>query len=129
MATNIKNGNHMQVESWTNDTGAAVSANDIVVLGALGNAILAVALVDMAIAAEGEVGYNCEVTAAKVSAAVFTQGESLVWDSSASAFDDNVATPASGDVSVGASRAAADGANAEVVCQVWLTGNPGTLTA
>ena len=35
----------------------------------------------------------------KVSGAVIAQGESVIWDASASAFDDNAATPATGDVS------------------------------
>jgi predicted RecA/RadA family phage recombinase len=129
MATNVYNAHHMQVLQWTNGTGSAVSSGDIVVVGGTEDAIVCVALVDIADSATGSVGYNCGVTAAKVSAAVFGQGESLTWDSSASAFDDNQATPASGDVSGGAIRADAAGANAETSCSVWLTGVPSTLTA
>jgi len=128
MATNIYNSNHMETRQWTNGTGGAVSAGDIVVMGALGDATLAVALVDIADGASGSVGVNCGVTAAKVSAAVFTAGESLIWDASASAFDDNQATAATGDVS-GSCHADADGANLETTCNVWLTGQPATLTA
>lgn len=127
MATNVYNSNNMRVHQWTN-AGTAVSSGDIVVMGSTTNATLAVALVDIAQNASGSVGVNCGVTAAKVSAGVFKQGESLVWDSSASAFDDNAATPASGDVS-GSCAADADGANTETSCSVWLTGIPGTLTA
>ena len=61
-----------------------------------------------------------------VSAAVFKQGESLIWDKSAAKFDDNQATPATGDVSGGV-IAAADGANGETTCLIRLTGRAGTL--
>lgn len=128
MAKNIKNGNHMVTEQWTNGTGSAVSSGDIVVLGTTSDAILAVALEDIANGASGSVGHNCLVTAAKVSAAVFKQGESLTWDSSAGAFDDNAAVAAAGDVKGAASRAAADGAATVTTCTVWLTGIPGALT-
>ena len=128
MATNIYNSNSMITVQWVNGTGSAVSAGDIVTMGTTGDATLGIALVDIASTATGSVGFNCGVTAAKVSAAVFADGESLIWDSSASAFDDNQATAASGDVT-GSSRADAAGANTETTCSVWLTGIPGTLTA
>jgi len=128
MTTKVKNGNHMKVATYTN-AGSAISSGDIVVVGSTSDAFLAIALVDIANGASGSVGYDCEVEAAKVSAAVFAQGESLTWDFSASAFDDNQATAASGDVSGGASRAEAAGADAETTCRVWLTGVPSTLTA
>lgn len=124
MAKNVKNSNHMMVEQWVNGTAAAVAAGDIVVMGTTTDAVLAVALVDIAIGATGSVGTNCKVTAAKVSAAVFAQGESLTWDSSAKAFDDNAAVAAAGDVKGAASRAAAAGANLATTCEVWLTGIP-----
>lgn len=129
MTTKVKNGNHMQTAQWTNGTGSDVAAGAIVVVGAVGQAWLGIALADIANGETGSVGYNCSVTAAKVSAAVFSQGEFLVWDSSAGAFDDNQAVAASGDVSTNAARAEADGANLETTCTVWLTGIPGTLTA
>lgn len=129
MATNIKNSNHMQVASWTNGTGSAKSAGGIVVMGTTGDAMLAVALVDIANGATGSVAYNCEVEVAKVSAAVFAKGESLTWDASAAAFDDNQAVAASGDVKGAAARAEAAGANTETTCRVWLTGIPATKTA
>jgi len=127
MATNIYNSNHMISVDWTN-AGSAISSGDIVVMGSTGDATLGVALVDIANGASGSVGTNCGVTAAKVSAAVFADGESLIWDSSVSKFDDNQATAASGDVS-GSTRADVAGANTETTCSVWLTGIPGTLTA
>lgn len=128
MAKNIYNSHHMITTKWTNGTGSAVAGGDIVKLGAATNAILAVAIDDIAAGAVGVVGYNCGVTAPKVTAAVFTKGESLVWDVSAGKFDDNQATPASGDVSGAASRADENGANLETTCSVWLTGIPSTLT-
>lgn len=129
MAKKITNANHMHTFEWTNGTGAAVSGDDIVVVGATGDAFLAIALDDIADGETGVLATNCEVTAAKVSAAVFKQGESLSWDASASAFDDNQAVAASGDVQGAASRATADGAGTETTCSVWLTGIPSTLTA
>lgn len=129
MTTKVKNGNHMKSITWTNGTGSDVASGDIVVIGAVGQAFLAIALVDIANGESGEVGWDCSVTADKVTAAVFSQGEFLIWDSSVSKFDDNQATPASGDVSTNAARAEADGANLETTCTVWLTGIPGTLTA
>ena len=38
-------------------------------------------------------------TLPKVAAAVIAQGEFVIWDVSAGAFDDSLATPATGDVS------------------------------
>jgi len=116
----------MRVIQWT--PAAAVSSGDIVTMGGTNDATLGIALADIASGESGSVGVNCGVNAAKVSAAVFAAGESLVWDSSASAFDDNAATPASGDVS-GSCMADTAGANAETTCRVWLTGIPATLTA
>jgi hypothetical protein len=69
----------------------------------------------------------------KVSGAVIAQGESLTWDvsagSGAGAFDDNAATPASGDVT-GAAAFAFEAAGAGVTSlAVFFTGVPGTVTA
>ncbi len=61
----------------------------------------------------------------KVSAAVFVQGEKLIWDDSAGAFDDSAATPATGDITGGVIAFRA-GANAETTCIVKLT--PGNAT-
>ena len=128
MAKNVYNATHMQVVQWLNETGGDIASGDIVVMGETTNATLGVALVDIADDATGSVGVNCGVTADKVTAAVFKAGESLVWDSSVSKFDDNAATPAAGDVSGASSRADANGANLETTCSVWLTGIPSTLT-
>jgi predicted RecA/RadA family phage recombinase len=127
MATNIYESNAMQVVQHT--ATATISSGDIVVMGTLGDAMLGVALVDIAIGDTGSVGYNCGVTAAKVSAAVFAKGETLTWDSSASAFDDNQAVAASGDVKGVAARADAAGVGATTTTKVWLTGIPAAKTA
>lgn len=126
MATNfVQPGD---VLTYTNGTGSAIDAGAVVKLGATGNATLGIALTDIANGASGSVQIRGVFTVAKVSAAVFKQGESLIWDASASAFDDNQATPASGDVS-GSVIAAADGANLETTCKALFLGQHGTLTA
>lgn len=126
MATNyVQDGATL---TYTNGTGSAIAAGAVVKLGATEDATLGIALTDIAIAAAGPVQIHGVFTVAKVSAAVFKQGESLIWDASAAAFDDNQATPASGDVS-GSVIAAADGANAETTCKALFLGRPGALTA
>ena len=93
MATNfVRDGKTLQ---FTN-TGSAISSGDVVVVGQQ----IGIALVDIAATSgTGEVAMEGVFTVAKVSAAVIAQGESVIWDASASAFDDNAATPATGDVS------------------------------
>lgn len=114
--------------TWANNTGASVSSGEVVKLGATGKATLAIALEDIADGGLGSV-MRCGVfTVPKVAAAVFKQGEDLLWDSDVGAFDDNQATPASGDVG-GSVIAAADGANGETTAKVLFLGIPGTLTA
>lgn len=69
----------------------------------------------------------------KVSGAVIAQGESLTWDvsagSGAGAFDDNAATPASGDVTGAAAFAFEAAGNGVTTMAVYFTGVPGTVTA
>jgi len=81
--------------------------------------------------ASGAVGVVHRVgvfTVPKVSAAVIAQGESLVWDASAAAFDDNLATPASGDVSGAPAVAFEAAGNGVTSLKVYFTGAPGTVT-
>lgn len=122
MATNFQQvGNAI---SWTNG-GTAVSAGDIVKMSHM----LGVAAVDIANGATGSVFVEGVFSAIpKVSAAVFAQGEKLIWDVSAGKFDDAAATPASGDVT-GAAIAWVAGANAETTCTIKLTPGNATLTA
>lgn len=117
-----------KVLEYLNATGADISSGSVVVLGSTGDATIGVALVDIPDEMSGAVQIDGGVfELPKVSAAVFKQGESLIWDASVSAFDDNQATPAAGDVS-DAVIAAADGAATETTCFVRLTGRAGTLT-
>lgn len=71
-------------------------------------------------------------TVPKVSAAVIKAGESLTWDvsaaSGAGAFDDNAATPATGDVTGAAAVAFEDAAATTTSLKVKFTGVPGTVT-
>lgn len=96
---------------YTNTTGAAIASGQVVVMGH----ILGVALAAIAIGATGSVAVEGVFTVPKVSGAVFAQGEKLVWDVSAAAFDDSAATPAAGDITGGA--------------VAWAAGSDGQLTA
>lgn len=80
---------------YTNGTGSDISSGDVVVIGQQ----IGIAKVDIADGATGSVELDGVFTVPKVSAAVIAQGESVIYDVSASAFDDNAATPATGDVS------------------------------
>ena len=107
--------------------GAAIAAGDIVIMGTtIGVALSAIA----ATTGTGPVvieGVFAGVP--KVSAAVFVQGEKLIWDvshnSSAGGFDDSAASPATGDITGGAIAWVA-GANLETTCTIKLT--PGNAT-
>ena len=79
---------------YTN-AGSALSAGAVVRVGKL----LGVALVAIANGATGTVALEGVFTVPKVSGAVIALGENVIWDASAAAFDDNLATPATGDVS------------------------------
>jgi len=120
----MKNGvNEGESFTWTNGTGSAVSAGDVVVVGN----ILACAMVDIASTATGAVRVGYVFSVPKVSGAVIAQGESLTWDVSAGAFDDNAASPATGDVT-GPPAVAMEAAGSGVTTiDVKLTGIPGTV--
>jgi predicted RecA/RadA family phage recombinase len=107
------------------NAGSAIASGDVVVMG---NTI-GIALEDIAattgvgsVAVEGVFG-----NIPKVTAAVFAQGEKLIWDVSAGKFDDAAATPASGDVTGGAIAFVA-GANLETTCTIKLTPGNNTVT-
>lgn len=122
MARNIVHyGNASDVMPWTNVSGADVSSGQFIKLGNT----MGVALVDIAQNEAGSVAIGGVVSGvAKVSGAVFAQGEKLIWDvsanSGAGAFDDSAATPATGDVTGGAIAWLA-GADGDVTCTVKLT--------
>ena len=85
-----------KVIEYTN-AGSALSSGDVVVVGQQ----LGVCLVDIAASTGvGSVALEGVFDLPKVDAAVIAAGESVIWDASASKFDDNAATPASGDASV-----------------------------
>lgn len=105
--------------------GTAIAAGEVVVIGQT----LGVALEAIAIGATGQVQIGGVFNVPKADAAVITQGESLTWDSSAGEFDDNAATPASGDVT-GPPAVAMEskGATTGETIAVLFTGVPGTVT-
>lgn len=107
---------------WTNG-GSAVSAGDIVAI----DGILYVATVDIANGASGILRTNYAVKAPMVNGAAISAGQSVIWDVSAGAFDDNAATPATGDISGAAARAIADGNDTTDTVEVKLTGIKGTV--
>ncbi len=112
------------VITWTNGTGSAVVSGQVVRVGN----ILGVALVDIASTASGSVALSGVFTVPKVSAAVIAQGESLTWDASAAAFDDNAAAPATGDVTGPPAVAFQAAGNGVTTLAVKFTGVPGTVT-
>ena len=81
---------------YTN-SGAALSAGDIRVLGNL----LCVAITDIPVGATGSMATTGVFELPKVAAAVIGQGQTVLFDSSAGAFDDNLAVAAAGDLSGG----------------------------
>ncbi len=92
----------------------------------IGN-ILGVALAAIASGATGSVQITGVFEVAKVSGAVIAQGESLTWDASASAFDDNLATPGTGDVTGPPAVAFEAKGNGTTTIKVKFTGVPGTV--
>lgn len=91
MATNfVQNGDSMTITA-----GATLTAGQVVRVGNL----LGICVTDIANGATGTVNLTGVYSVPKVSAAVIAAGESVIWDASAAAFDDNLATPATGDVS------------------------------
>lgn len=98
------------------NTGAAISAGDIVVIENL----IGVALEDIAATTgTGWVAIEGTFELAKVSTAVIAQGEKVILDVSQTpdAFEDDQATPATGDITNGAValEAAGNGATTVVV--------------
>lgn len=88
----VQDGNVIQFVN----AGSAIAAGDVVVVGQQ----IGVALVDIAATTGvGSVAMDGVFDVPKVSAAVIAQGESVIYDVTAAAFDDNLATPATGDVS------------------------------
>lgn len=104
--------------------GANIVSGQVVRVGNL----LGIAAAAVASGAVGELHREGVFTVPKVSGAVIAQGETLTWDASAAAFDDNAATPATGDVTGAAAvafEAAGDGVTSMMV---YFTAVPGTVT-
>jgi len=119
MATNlVQDGAVIQYTAGSNISSGAVVK--------IGN-ILGVALTDIANGATGSVAIEGVFDVPKVSGAVIAQGESLTWDVSAGAFDDNAATPATGDVTGAAAVAFEAAGNGVTTIAVKFTGVPGTV--
>jgi len=112
-------------------SGAAISADDVIVLGAANaqNCTVGVAMKDVAdgVTEEGAVAVSGVFEFPKVSAAVIAAGESVNWDASAAAVEDNLHTTAAGDVA-SFGKAMANGANGETTILVDI-GYPGTYDA
>ena len=122
MSTNKVGGGKVIV--YTN-TGSAITAGSIVVM----SHTIGVALVDIA-ATTGTGAVAIEGVFSgipKVTAAVFVQGEKLLWDSSVSKFDDSAAVAASGDI-LGACVAWVAGTSSDTTCTIKLTPGNATIT-
>ena len=122
MASNFKQPG--DVIPWVNGSGVAKVSGQVVVVGK----VLGVCLVDIANGATGSVALDGVFSVPKVSAAVIAQGENLTWDASAAAFDDNAATPATGDVTGPPAVAFEAAGNGVTSLLVKFTGVPGTVT-
>lgn len=120
MAENqVQTGNIIQYTA-----GADITSGSVVKMGQ----ILGVALTDIANGATGSVAVSGVFTVPKVTAAVIAQGEALTWDVSAGKFDDNAATPATGDVTGAAAVAWEAAGSSATTLAVRFTGVPGTVT-
>ena len=106
---------------YTN-SGSAISSGDVVVIGN----IMGVAMTDIANGATGAIAIEKVFTLPKVAGAVIAQGEKVIWDVSAGAFDDSEATPATGDVS-GCCIAMEAAGNGVTSIAVKLNVGPGTV--
>jgi len=120
MATNYVNeGTRMTITA-----GADISSGDVVVQGST----LGIAVTNIANGASGEIMIEGTFDLPKADAAVITAGEGVIWDSSAGEFDDDQATPASGDVSGAAIAMESKGATTGETIKVKLGRVAGTVT-
>lgn len=99
-----------------------IASGQVVKIGRL----LGVALGAIASGAVGSVKLTGVFVVPKVSDAVIAKGESLTWDASAGAFDDDLAVPASGDLTGAAAFAWEGAGNGATSLLVKFTGTPGT---
>ncbi|MCG8357609.1 MAG: DUF2190 family protein [Kiloniellales bacterium] len=116
MAKNlIQDGTRMTYE---NASGSTIAGGSLVVVGNH----FGVAAADIPDGGVGALLMEGVFELPKVAAADIGQGQSVIWDVSNGAFDDNLATPAAGDVSGAATAWAAAGVNATVVAVKINTG-------
>lgn len=107
------------------NAGAAIASGDVVIVG---NRI-GVALVDIAATTgTGAVSFYGVYELPAVNGAAFVQGETVLWDDSASMFDDSAAVAAAGDVSLGATAFETKTAGASDTVKIALSGAVGTVT-
>lgn len=124
MATNIVK-DYGKRHTFTNG-GSAITSGTPVKVGTV-SAFLGIALTDIAATSGvGELAIGCEATIAKVSAAVWAAGDQVLWDVTASAVDDNAATPNTGDFLCGTAVNA--GANGETTAIIRLDEQGKTVT-
>lgn len=109
-------------------SGAAIAVDDVVILGTTNakKSTVGVAMKNVAdgVTAEGAVAVKGVFEFPKVSAAVIKAGESVSWDASSGAVDDNALVTAVGDVAE-FGKAMEDGANGDTTIMVDI-GYPGT---
>lgn len=113
-----------EVIDFTNGGGSTIASGAVVKIGQ----ILGIALADILVGDTGAVQIDGVFEVPKVTTAVISQGDSLLWDVSAGKFDVKSATPATGDVSGAPAIAFKAGANGETTLWVKFTGVPGTVT-
>lgn len=123
MATNYLGAGN--VIDYANATGSTITSGSVVKI----NKILGVAIADIANGATGPVQIEGVFECPKLSTAVIAAGESLTWDVSAGNFDDQLAAPASGDVTGSPAVAVEAAGNGTTTVKVKFTGAPGTVTA
>jgi predicted RecA/RadA family phage recombinase len=117
--------NHVQTgRMMTIIAAATLTSGQVVAVGQL----IGIASKDAAIGEEVELAMDGVYEVPKVSGAVIAQGESLTWDASAAAFDDNLATPAAGDIQGPPAVAWKAAGNGVLTMLARITGVPGTKT-
>lgn len=103
--------------------GANLSSDAVVVIGGL----VGVVLDDVTSGQTGQAQICGVFDLPKVSGAVIAAGETLTWDVSAGAFDDDQAVAAAGDITGAAAVAVEAAGNGVTTVRVLLTGVPGTV--
>ena len=126
MATNQDQG----VNVVNHTAGGTYSSGDPVVLGSTagGMVSIGIALTDIASGAVGPVAIRGTYNFAKVSTAVIVQGETVNWDTSESAVEDNAHSAATGDVE-DFGMAMESAGNGVTTVAVQLLPGHGTLSA